>query len=885
MDKKPIDAYALPVERVAKVLDSNIDKGLGTRDVKSRLIHYGENCLPVHSRKGKLKILTEQFANPILYILSIAALLTFLFGEWLEALTVCIVIAITILVGFFMELSATRSLEMLRTIGQMECRVVRLGKIQKIATTQIVPGDILIFGIGDVIAADARLISTENLEMKESILTGESTPVEKDIKTLGPNIPMTDQKNMVFKGTAVNRGSAKAIVVATGPETMLGKIQALGESAKETRPPLDKKLNQLGRRLIWIMLAFVLPITLLGILRGKDILFMVETGVALAVATIPEGLPVVVTIALARGMLRLSKKQVVIKKMDAVEILGSLTMVATDKTGTLTEDNMTVNTISFEGGTFQQLDRNAMPLKGTADKKALEQFVLTSVLCNDMIWGADQTYCDSIDSGLLRFIERLGEDPKDIKERFPELYKLPFNEDLKLMATVNQMDNRSHAVFVKGAFESIAPLCTKKLYQGNIVEFDNPHEWGQTVEQMSGQGLRTIAMAYRQEAGTGFKKDDLLKNLVLIGIIGFIDPAREDVKDIMAIYKKAGVKVVMMTGDHPKTAHKIAEDIGLLDLGESNGALMEGKELDALDMDMAEDKIRLMDTKVFARVTPKQKLGLITSLQEQNNVIGMFGDGVNDVPALIKADIGIAMGKRGTEAAREAADIILKDDRFGAVELAIRQGRVIYGQIRQFLVYLLSCNLAEIIIVGIAALLNLPSPLLPLQILFLNLVTDIFPALALGFSKGEEGVMLKPPRKTEEPILTALHWRSIFLYSVSITCSVLGVTLFANDQLNLDPPQINNLAFYTLIIAQLLNVFNLPKRQTSFLNNEVTRNPWIWGSIFLCACITAMTYVIPAVAKALSLTPLYWGELKWAFIFGFSSLLLTQVFKRTGLTH
>ncbi|MFT0714751.1 cation-translocating P-type ATPase [Flagellimonas lutimaris] len=878
-------AFSMPVESIISELSSDINNGLNPREVKIHLSKYGENCLPVHARKTKLQILKEQLANPILYILAIAAILTYFFGNWPETLTVGIVITITLLIGFFMELSAIRSLELLRDIGQMECRVLRSGKIQKVPSSKIVPGDILIFGIGDIIAADARLTNTENLEIKEAILTGESIPVSKSTKTLEQNIPISGQKNMVFKGTMVSRGSGKGIVIATGPKTVLGEIQSLGASAQGNSAPLDKKLNQLGRRLIWITLAFVLPITLLGILRGKDLLGMVEIGIALAVATIPEGLPVVVTIALARGMLRLSKKQVVIKEMEAVELLGSITMVATDKTGTLTEDNMMVDTIAIEGKLLQQLNQNNRKLTNDkTNKTAMDKLILTSVLCNDIILETSQSYYDSIDLGLLRFVQKLGKNPKIIREKYPELYKLPFDEDKKIMVTVNQTGPSSSAVFVKGAFEKIVPLCKWQYNNGTIIPLNDIHAWHQFAEQMSGSGLRTIAMAFKSQKGTEVKKENICSDLILIGLVGFMDPARSDVKEIMDIYNKAGVRVVMMTGDHPRTAQKIAVDIGLLRGGEQENDLMEGKELDTIGINSSVNKHRLLNTKVFARVTPKQKLDLVVFFQEQNNVIGMFGDGVNDVPALIQSDIGIAMGKRGTEAAREAADIILKDDRFAAVELAIRQGRVIYGHIRQFLVYLLSCNLAEIIIVGVAALVNLPSPLLPIQILFLNLVTDIFPALALGFGKGEQDVMDRPPRKVKAPIMTTLHWQSTFFYGISITCSVLGVTLFSHYSLHLSAQQINNLAFYTLIIAQLLNVFNMPQRQVSIFKNEVTKNSWVWGAIILCIGITLVIYMIPSTAKTLSLVTISWSEFRWGLVFGGFSLILSQFLKRMGLT-
>lgn len=878
------NAFALPWKEVVKDLGSNVGTGLAANEVKNRLTKYGDNCLPAHVKKGNLTILLEQFDSPIIYILGVAAGLNLIFGEWLEFVTVAVVILITILIGFFMEVSAVRSMETLRNIGQLECNVLRSSKLHKVPSTKIVPGDIILFGVGDIIPADARLVEKKNLEVKEAILTGESAPVEKDTLPLEPNTQMTEQRNMVFKGTIVNKGFGKAVVVGTGANTVLGEIQQLGETVEETKAPLDKKLNQLSKRLIWVMLAFVIPMILFGFLAGKDLLMMVQTGIALAVATIPEGLPVVVTIALARGMLRLSKQQVVIKKMEAVEILGSVTMVATDKTGTLTEDAMTVYSLNFDGETFKDLDKgNYSALQNTPNKIAYEKFVLCCVLCNDIIIGADEPYRDAIDYSLFRFAENLGENPKQIKERFPEIYKLPFDEEKKLMATAHKKDDGSHTIFVKGAFENITALCTKRLVGDNIVPFNNQAYWNRTVDEMSSQGLRTIAIAYKDVKGPNIEKNELLNDLVLIGIVGFIDPAREDVKGIVDIYKKAGVKVVMMTGDHPKTAEKIASDIGLLESGESK--VMEGKDLDKANWNEGKDQSPILGTKVFARVTPKQKLELISFFQEKENVVGMFGDGINDVPALIKSDIGIAMGKRGTGAAREAADVILRDDRFASVELAIRQGRMLYEHIRQFLVYLLSCNVAEIMTVGIAALLNLPSPLLPLQILFLNLVTDVFPALALGFGKGEEDMMDRPPRSTDEPILTNTHWKSTFIYGTSITFSVLGITLFSEFKLNLLPDQINNLAFYTLIIAQLLNIFNMPKRHTSFFFNEVTKNPWVWGAIVLSILITMVAYLIPSISRALSLFPLDWTLLQWPVIFGLGSLLFSQFLKSIKLAQ
>ncbi|NAS12278.1 HAD-IC family P-type ATPase [Flavobacteriaceae bacterium R33] len=881
MIQKP---FSLSVKILLEKMSSNAEIGLSPSEVKQRLTQYGENTVPDSMQKGKLEILKDQFLDPIIFILFFAATLALIFGDWAEGVAVCIVILITVLIGYFMELSAFRSLESLRKIGRVECSVLRRGVITRIKASQLVPGDLLLLEAGDVVAADARLIETESLAIREAQLTGESVAVEKNQQILHPETPITEQKNMVFKGTVVTRGRGKGLVVATGSETELGKIQLLGEQTERQKTPLQKELGKLGRWLIWLMLAFVLPIIVSGYLSGKELLLMIETGIALAVAAIPEGLPVVTTIALARGMIRLSKRKVIIKQMEAVEALGSTTIIATDKTGTLTEDNMTVHSIAFEGELHQGLHLQEAELFGIkADQKSMELLILNSILCNDVVLDPKRWRGDTIDLGLLRFAKKLGKNPSYIRSQFPRVMELPFDNELKLMATVNQTAEDEFTVFAKGAFENIAQHCSKILEKGQHRTFDNFEEWNGLIDELSSKGLRTLAMAYKKQTNLP-AKNEILSELVFIGAIGFIDPARKDVKDLIATYNKAGIKVVMITGDHPKTAEKIAEDMGLWpDTAERRSSLT-GTDLDRLDFTSKKAKEVLLNTTVFSRATPKQKLDLVNFYQRQKNIIGMFGDGINDVPALVKADIGIAMGLRGTEAAREAADVILKDDRFGAVELAIRQGRIIYEHIRQFVVYLLSCNLAEIISVGIAASFNLPSPLLPLQILFLNLVTDVFPALALGFGEGEQDVMARPPRKYKEPIMTAKLWASTVIYGISITAAILGITMFSHFELELPPEKINNMAFYTLIVAQLLNIFNMPKRHLSFFKNEVTKNPWVWGAIVLSLGITFCAYAIPVSARALSLVSIGWEELKWTILFGFSTLLLAQLMKRIGLT-
>lgn len=875
--------YALSPTKVLEQLNSTIEFGLSKEQIKTRISQFGKNELPQKKPKKRWRILADQFLNSIIYILATASLLAFFFGDWLEATAILFVIAITVFIGYFMELQALRSLEKLRKMGQASTSVLRAGNIKRIKASLLVPGDIIILGVGDVVSADARLIDQENLTLKEAMLTGESVPIEKKTNPLPINTQLCDQNNMIFKGTLVKRGVAKAIVTATGIRTELGKIQQLGVKAEEGQTPLEKKLNELSKWLIWLTLSLTILIIITGYIRGKEFILMLQTGIALAVASIPEGLPIVATIALAQGMLKLSKKQVIIKKLEAVHTLGATNIICTDKTGTLTEDQMKVHSLIFEANSFYNVnDKSNSFLNSAKSLNAFDKMMMASILCNDTILADKKRYGDSIDVALIEFATFTGYNPFSIQKNNPKKMEIAFDTERKMMATANQHQDK-YSVYAKGAFESIVDCCDRILKNGGIVEFNNKEYWEGKVQELASQGLRILAFAYK-ETNTIPKYEALLNQLTFIGLIGFIDPAREDVKSTIKVYKNAGIRVVMMTGDHPGTAKKIAEEIGLLELNTPFNNIISGKQLSDIKKLNNTELSALYNASVFARVTPKQKLDLIALFQQKKNIVGMIGDGINDVPALKKADIGIAMGIRGTEAARESADVILKNDKFTTIELAIRQGRTIFENIRQFVVYLLSSNLAEIISVGAAALLNLPSPLLPLQILFLNLITDIFPALALGLGKGEIDIMTKTPRKADEPIMTAKLWNATIIYGLCITASVLGITAYSNYILKLDSNEINNMAFFTLIFAQLLNVFNMPKRHLSFFKNEVTTNLWVWLAIILCVLLTVTAYFTPPIAKALSMIYLSFDKLILIVAFGFGSLLLAQLIKRIGGT-
>jgi Ca2+-transporting ATPase len=877
--------FALETNNIVKQLRGNIVKGLDRKEAIKRLAYYGKNELLKKGPKKRMRILADQFLDPIIYILTSAALLSFIFTEWLEGIAIVIVIGITVLIGFFMELQAVRSLEALRKMGQAVSLVFREGKVARVKAATLVPGDIILLNSGDIISADARLLTQENLTVKEASLTGESIPVQKSIKVLPDNVPTNEQINMVFKGTSVIRGNAKAIVVATGINTELGKIHQISMDAKEEDTPLEKKLNQLSKWLIWLTLILALLVVITGLIRGIDIYLMIQTGVALAIAAIPEGLPIVATIALARGMIRLSKRKVIIKTLGAVETLGATNIICTDKTGTLTENKMTVDSMLFDTSKIDNIhEKDHEFLSSLKSSLEYDQLLMTSILCNDVYIQAEKKWGDSIDLALIEFAVRAGFDPTSIQRNNPEITKLAFDSESRIMATVN-INNDGYTVYSKGAFESVVEHCDTKIKDGQVSSFNDKAKWCNLVEDLASQGLRILAFAYKNTK----KKpvlETLLQELSFIGLIAFKDPARDDVKSTIEIYKNAGIRVIMMTGDHPGTAYKIARDVGLLKSNDTPALVFHGRDIPDLDKLNKLALEKLLKVPVFARVTPQQKLDLVKIYQKHNNIVGMIGDGVNDVPALKKADIGITMGIRGTEAAKEAADIILMDDKFTTTELAIHQGRAIFQNIRQFVVYLLSSNMAEIITVGFAALLNLPSPLMPLQILFLNLVTDIFPSLALGFGKGEKDIMELPPRKANEPIMTAKLWQSTIIYGISITVAVLGITFYANYAMDLPPSQINNLGFFTLIFAQLLNVFNLPSAHLSFFKNEVTTNPWIWGALAICVALVFLAYIITPVAHVLSIVYMPLEHLGLIVLFGFGALAIAQILKRfKGVTY
>ncbi|MEG9328326.1 Ca2+-transporting ATPase [Salinimicrobium catena] len=878
------NAHSLTTNEVISRLEVDPRIGLTSAEAEERLLKYGKNRLEKTRPKRTWLIFLEQFLDPVIYVLGGATLLAFLFNEILEGFAVLVVILITASIGFFMEWQAVRSVEALQKLVETFANVLRDGQERHLNLQFLVPGDIILLKAGDVVPADARLLEEQSLAVKEAALTGESNQVDKHTASLEESTVLAERANMLFKGTIISRGSGKAVVTATGDVTVLGEISKLTRQATKVRTPLERKLSRLSHKLIWLTIILAVMIAVTGYLQGEDLLLMIETGIALAVAAIPEGLPIVATIALARGMLKLSHRKVVIKKLEAVETLGATGIICTDKTGTLTENKMAVHRVLLMDADFGPEEWCE---KSTAESMLLKEnfrdLLKVAVLCNNSKREEGKLVGDPVEVGLLNFSNEIEFDEENIREEYPRIREVPFDADIKKMATIHTNKDECY-IAVKGAFESLIESCEYILKEdGSKTAFSDKQGWAEKVNFLAASGMRVLAFASAHSKEPP-RENAIFSNLVFIGVTAFLDPPRSDIRQAIATYRNAGIKVVMITGDHPDTARKIGEEIGLLSSAEDRQEVVHGGDLPEYDKMSAAKEEQVLQASIFARMAPKQKLDLVNLYQKNNQVVGMLGDGVNDAPALKKADIGIAMGIRGTEAAKEVADVILMDDKFTSTELAIRQGRTIFENIRQFVVFLLSCNLAEIISVGAASMVNLPMPLLPLQILFLNLVTDVFPALALGMGRGDKKVMEQPPRDPKEAILTHKLWLSIVVFGLTITTAVIGITVYAWHYKEYSLLEVNNMAFYTLIFAQLLNVFNLPKKERSFFVNEVTTNEWIWAALAFSLLILVVVYHIPVVAEVLNLVPLNLEQILTIGAFGIAGLIVTQGLKRSGLT-
>lgn len=855
----------MPAERVLKDQDVDPDRGLSEADVLKRRAQHGPNQLRAAEKKSALLILAHQFKGVIVWLLVFAAGLSFYYRDIAEGSAIVVVLVINAAIGFFTELRAARSMEALVRMSEFTTRVRRDGKVISVDGREVVPGDIVLLEAGDMVTADLRLVQASNLQSDEAVLTGESVPVNKQVDAVPPNSAIGDRTSIVFKGTAITQGAGEGIVMATGMATELGRINRLVQTAESSTSPLEMRLDRLGHRLVWLTLVLAVLVIGAGILRGHDVAAMIQTGVALAVAAVPEGLPVVATLSLARGMWRMAARNAVISNLSSVETLGATTVILTDKTGTLTENRMTVvryltseadvgvgragEVVRFESGA-DEVDPRTDPQLGAA--------LRIGALCNNaaLEQGSQGASGDPMELALLRVARQAGQGRDTLLETGQEVRKHAFDQDTKMMATVHR-EGDGFFYAVKGAPEAVLEVCTKVLGRDGERRLDatTRAQWKERSRAAASEGLRLLALASKRA-----EREDAApyEGLTLTGMVCLRDPLRADVAGAIAAAQAAGVRVVMLTGDHADTAAAIAREAGLGQGGKLN--VMEGSDLDFLEAETADGakaeaalRNRILSADVFARITPAIKLNLAALYQQNGYIVAMTGDGVNDAPALKQADIGIAMGLRGTEVAREAADMVLKDDSVGTIIAAMRQGRVIFDNIRKFVVYLMSCNVSEVLIVGLAVGAGLPMPLLPLQILFLNLVTDVFPAFALGFGAGDDRIMSQPPRDPAEQILDTRRWIQIAVLGGAITVTVLTAFWLALHWLMLPTEASVTVAFLTLALAQLWNVFNVRMPGSGLFVNEVTRNGWVWGAIALCLAMISAVIWIPRLSEILDL--------------------------------
>ena len=864
---------AVDIEKLLKV---NVQTGLQESNINERITKYGLNRYAEQKQKNILLILFEQFKSPIILLLVLAAGFSFFFEDWIEGFAIIGVIFITAVLGFFMELQARNSIKALKKMDVSVSKVWRDSALKEIPSERIVPGDIVVLEAGDMVPADAKLIVVNQFESDESALTGESLPVEKNIEIIESDVSLADKINLIFKGTSVVKGNARAIVTGTGLNTELGKITQLVETEKQDNTPLEKKLQGLTKILMAVTAAFAAIFIITGLLQGKQVYLIVETALALAVAAIPEGLPVVSIIALTYGMLRLARKHVLIKRLASVETLGGINIIFTDKTGTLTENKIDVNRIVFFDEDIPiNKSGEASSSAITKNKAAFDKLLLIATLCNNAVSKVEENkkkhLGDPIEIALLQFVQSRKINAADINRSYPRIAEEPFNSETKLMATLHKKDT-GNFVAVKGAVEELINKCSLYCADEKVIPLSEVDKkiFLHKAEVIQAQGSKVLAFAFKEEANIA--AGNFSCNLTLAGLIGFLDPPRMEVADALQSCRDAGIKVIMITGDHPATALNIAEKIKL---SEKDNIVINGKELDT---ELPQEK--LFAATIFARVTPKQKLDMVSLYQKQGNIVAMTGDGINDAPALKKADIGIAMGIRGTQVAKETAAMILKDDSFTSIVAAIMQGRIIFKNIKNFLMYLLSCNLSEIFIVFFYGLLNVPFSVLPLQILFLNLVTDIFPALALGLGKGNKLIMKIPPRNPQEPIIIKRDWFTINVYAILLALPIMLATWYCSYYLKYDAQLCNNITFFSLAISQLWHVLNLSSRNISFFNNEITRNKFIWAALLLCIAIMAVFYFINPLNKYVGFQILSIGTWLIIALTSIAPVFFIQLFKR-----
>ena len=873
MEKK--NWFNKEVEEVEKELKTNREKGLTEEQVIKIREQKGYNALEVAKKKSLLQRFLDQFKDFSIIVLIIAAIVSGIVGiNQGEGITDTIIILIVVLVnaiiGVAQESKAEKSLEALQKLSDHASKVIRDGNMKVIPAKELVPGDVVVFDTGDYIPADLRIIEEVNLKTQESSLTGESVPVEKSSKIIEEiEIGIGDRKNMLFSSSLVTYGRGKGIVVETGMTTEVGKIAGMINSTEKQETPLQQKLNKLGKTLGIVALIICIMIFILGLIQGKEPIHMFMTAVSLAVAAIPEGVAAVSTIVLAIGVQKMVKKNAIVKRLPAVETLGSSTVICSDKTVTLTQNKMTVEKIFWNNAT-----RDAENISEDEIDEELKKLVYANMLCNDTKISKDGTLtADPPETALVDMAFKLNFDPS-IYDRTPRVQEIPFDSDRKLMTTVNEL-NGKYIVFTKGGIDELLKRCTayeiNNKINPNIGEYVNKIR--EKNEEMARDALRVLGCAYKEMDHIPSKEEMLqIENeLIFIGMVGMIDPQREEAKVAVEKCKTAGIKVVMITGDHKITATAIAKKLGIL---ENEDEAITGAELEQMTDEELEKNVRKYS--VYARVSPEHKVRIVNAWQKNGEIVAMTGDGVNDCPALKKADIGCAMGIVGTDVAKEAADVILTDDNFATVVSAVEEGRRIYDNILKVIQFLLSSNVGEIIVLLFATLLtplfskwfgitdvNSLEILLPIHILWINLVTDSLPALALAFDPANSDIMNRKPLKPGKSVFTkGMTWRVIYqgimIGGLTLAAFTIGLatTKTPIEGLTLDESKIEvgqTMAFITLALSELTHVFNVRNNKKSIFKTGIFNNIKLIGAVFISALLVLVILLIPGLREIFSI--------------------------------
>lgn len=883
--------WMLDIESIEKLLNTSVSDGISDSEAARRLEQYGQNKIAERKKKHPFFFFLSQFRNFIIWVLIVAAVIAGFMKEWIDSFAIIGIVILNSMLGFIQEFKAEKALEALKKLFSHYTKVIRAGEIKTILSQFLVPGDVIELEAGDNVPADCRVAwHTSNFMVQEASLTGESTPVMKTSIALDEsNIILAERANMVYMGTSVSSGRAKCIVVVTGMETELGNITKMIDQASYEQTPLQKRLASFGQILVYICFFLVGIIFLLELSRGGRVVDVFMTAVSLAVAAIPEGLPAVVTIGLAIGVQKMAKRNVLIRKLPSVETLGCATTICSDKTGTLTKNEMTVKKIYANGkiftitgtgyiskGDFFLDDRPIFVEEYSGLCKAFE----CALICNSArlinIDGQWKITGDPTEGALLVVCAKAGKFKEDFENKYKLIDEIPFDSERKRM-TVIVTDNRNNVAFIKGAPDILIDLCSHIYENGQIkpMNSDKKQEILKNVEIFAQQALRVLA--------TGFKKID--KNLIIseknveadiifTGLFAMLDPAREEAKIAIEKSKKAGIKIKVITGDHKSSAIAVARELKLI---QDETCVVSGDQLDKLDDNGLVEMVKKIT--VFARVSPHHKLKIVKALKKNNEIVAMTGDGVNDAPAVKEADIGVAMGITGTDVTKEVSDIIITDDNFASIVAAIEEGRGIYENIRKFIQYLLSCNAGEIMVMFFASFFKMPVPLLPVQILWINIVTDGLPALALGVDPIDTTIMEKPPRKPDEPIINKNTGGFILFQGIVIAFCSLLIFSYALFVEKTDIVKARTMAFFVLATSQLFHSFNLRSNIRSIFDLKFSSNMKLIYAVLLSFVFQAIVVYMPYAQKIFRTTAITGLDLLIVIIISSFPLLLMEIIK------